>query len=894
MTDRQTRTGPDLTPTLRRKIEMARLALGIESLWPLVVIPAAIGAAFVASSWFGLFTLAPGWLRIALVVLFALPLLAALWRLIRWQKPDLGAAARRLDLDDPALHRPLATLVDRPASTDPVAAALWAQHRARAEARAERLKVAGPVSRLPAIDRFGLAALSLLLLTASAFVAGDERLGRLSDAVSFGERAPPPAPPRLDAWIDPPTYTGRAPIFLSGPNAPVDQALEIPAGSSAMIRVSPGDEISATSSSPEIREVVTPAKTEEKVVQPGGLVLQRGTQTAAPLKPGATFERRFVLSGPGLIEVKQGARVLGRYDLKTIPDLPPTVDFEGIEPDDKTQALKLRYRMDDDYGIAKSEALIGRADRPGARTLLPPPDLSLGGRSGEGEALLSAPDHAWAGARITIRLRVSDDVGQMAESQPREAILPMRRFENPVSKALVEQRRMLIMTPDDRRTPQIGLDSLLVAPERFTRKSGDFIMLSMAARKLRVARSDADLVALAQFLWDTAVALDGDSDLSDAERALRAAEERLREALERGAPPDEVRKLMEEMRQALNEVLRERMEQAERNGERGADQNDRNRMTLTQRDLNDMLKRIEELYRQGDTARAQELLRQLQEMMKSMQSARRRPSDQRNREMGEAMDELDKLQREQEQLRDENFRNEQKRRMGKNQPRRDQQQGQRGQQQQQGDQSDDDDADEDGDQDSDQDGNSQQDQNGMQGQQGQNGQGLTERQQALRNRLKQLRDKLRRGGVPDQEGFEGADESMGDATENLKRQQGGRAGQDQQRAIDELGKAGRGLSQQMQREMREGQGMGEGEGPGEPDPNQRGRAEQNTDPLGRPLPQDRHTPDNSRVKIPTGGDVRGSISERAQRVLEELRRRLGEPIRPREELDYLERLLRQR
>jgi hypothetical protein len=33
-------------------------------------------------------------------------------------------------------------------------------------------------------------------------------------------------------------------------------------------------------------------------------------------------------------------------------------------------------------------------------------------------------------------------------------------------------------------------------------------------------------------------------------------------------------------------------------------------------------------------------------------------------------------------------------------------------------------------------------------------------------------------------------------------------------------------------------------------------------------------------------------AQRAQRVLEELRRRLADPTRPREEMDYLERLLR--
>ena len=33
-------------------------------------------------------------------------------------------------------------------------------------------------------------------------------------------------------------------------------------------------------------------------------------------------------------------------------------------------------------------------------------------------------------------------------------------------------------------------------------------------------------------------------------------------------------------------------------------------------------------------------------------------------------------------------------------------------------------------------------------------------------------------------------------------------------------------------------------------------------------------------------------AQRAQRVLEELRRRLADPFRPREEMDYLERLLK--
>ncbi len=45
--------------------------------------------------------------------------------------------------------------------------------------------------------------------------------------------------------------------------------------------------------------------------------------------------------------------------------------------------------------------------------------------------------------------------------------------------------------------------------------------------------------------------------------------------------------------------------------------------------------------------------------------------------------------------------------------------------------------------------------------------------------------------------------------------------------------------------------------------------------------------DDFTVKVPDEIDV-----QRARRVLEELRKRLSEPLRPRIELDYLERLLK--
>ena len=77
-----------------------------------------------------------------------------------------------------------------------------------------------------------------------------------------------------------------------------------------------------------------------------------------------------------------------------------------------------------------------------------------------------------------------------------------------------------------------------------------------------------------------------------------------------------------------------------------------------------------------------------------------------------------------------------------------------------------------------------------------------------------------------------------------------------------------------------------GPGPGQPGRGQQQRAGQDTDPLGRPL-RGRDYDDDTNVKVPGEIDV-----QRARRILEELRRRFADPLRPQIELDYLERLLK--
>jgi hypothetical protein len=101
-----------------------------------------------------------------------------------------------------------------------------------------------------------------------------------------------------------------------------------------------------------------------------------------------------------------------------------------------------------------------------------------------------------------------------------------------------------------------------------------------------------------------------------------------------------------------------------------------------------------------------------------------------------------------------------------------------------------------------------------------------------------------------------------------------------------------GMAQQMQQMQQGQQGQqgdpqqGEGQ-QGDNDPSGRQRAGQNdNDPLGRPT--------RSR-EASEGRSIQGldqTPAERARRILDELRRKLGDPTRAQEELEYFDRLLR--
>jgi uncharacterized protein (TIGR02302 family) len=855
------------------------LALAGERLAPLLVWPISLLLLFIAAAWIGLpGLLEPSW-RMGLAGLFALALVATLVPLLHFRLPQPGEVADRLDRSRPEAHRPLMTLADRPAGTaDPIALAVWEMHRARARQAVAALEAVPGDSRLRWRDGFALRIIAPLALVAAAFIAGDERSARLATAFDFSVPQPAPVPPRLDAWIDPPAYTGRPPIFLTGTvTLQPGEAVRAPVGSVLIVR-------STVAPKPGASEQPSSSLS---LAHGAGLEAIEGEANAAPragAQPGAQVEtmRRRIKADDVVRILREGREVAG-FALSVIPDLAPKAELtqvraESASPERQNPSgLRLNFTLEDDYGIAKAEVLMEPLAHAGrgpakARTLFPAPRADIPARNGAGETAIATEDHPWAGEEVSIRIRVEDDIGQEGLSEAKTVRLPQKPFTHPLAKALVEQRRNLVFWPDQRQDVVFALDALLFEPERYTPNIGEFLMLDGLRHGVRSARDDEALKEMVGRIWEVALYLEN-GDMTEAERRLREAEARLREALEREAPQNEIRRLTQELRRAMEEFLREFAERAlqDRNNQSAEDRNSSMpERYLTQRDLQEMLRRIEEMARSGNMAEARRMLEELRQLMEQLRTARRQQTDPRMQELGRQLEELDRLQREQRDLRDRTFREgQQRRQQGQQQPG----QRQQGQQRQQPGQR----------------------QQGQQGQPGEGDQGLQDMQQALRDRLRQLRERLRERGAQEGEGFGEADQGMGDAEGQLGQGQPGQATEGQQRALDGLGRAAEGLAQQLQQQMGQEPGEGEGEGPGEPGPGQRGRAENRTDPLGRPQAnQRRDLEDSSRVEVPDRDALQGSIAERAERVLRELRRRLGEFERPREELEYLERLLRQR
>ncbi|MBV9061380.1 MAG: DUF4175 family protein [Alphaproteobacteria bacterium] len=780
---------PGLNSRIERRVAFARAIVFWERLWPRLWPASGIFGVLLALALLDVLPHLP-------LVLHACALIACFGSAgyflvtnlhgLRW--PEWREGARRVERESTVLHRPITERYDRlvAGQRDPFAEALWRTHMRALLARHDRLRFARPGFSLAGQDPYFLRYAVLVVLVAGLLASGADAGRRLGLAFSL-ERAMPLA--ALDAWIDPPAYTGEAPVYL--PRGDRSTTLSVPAGSMLGLRV------------------------HGRVVPQLSLV-PRLQHKAAFLEQAEDYSANAKITRDESVGVTAGGQSLGSWRIRAVPDEPPSAAF--AQPPSRTErdAVKFAFTAGDDYGVTSARVIIHPLSaRKGQRALVLELPLSSVSKTISDTVYRDLTADPYAGLPVTATLEVKDAVGHVGRSVPVDFTLPSRVFTNLLSRALIEQRQNLSMGDlPSRNTAALALDALALAPDAFyPNQSSVYLAIRAAFWALKQARNTRDLVHVQDLLWQTAIALER-GGLSSAAQELRRLQELLSQALAQGAPQPVIDSLLQRYKQALNRYL----EMLAKNPPPpNAPPPPKNAKTLRPQDLQALLNAIQQLAQTGARAQAQQMLAMLQGLLENLHmTAGSGGGQQGDKSLSDALKGLGDLMGKQRQLLDKTFREQQ--------------------------------------------GNPNPKEGGPKG--------LSQEQGNLREQL----DKLVQGLGPKAGGkhLGEAGKQMGEAQGKLGERALDNAADAERKALDALRKGAGQLAQEL---MRQGDGK-------------QGEAG-NEDPLGRDN-GGRGASFGDQTKLPSK-----SALERARSILKELRRRAEERGRPKEELDYIDRLLKQ-
>lgn len=547
--------------------------------------------------------------------------------------------------------------------------------------------------------------------------------------------------------------------------------------------------------------------------------------------PG-NYTAEMILDKSGQMEIRRGwwQSGLGAWQIDVIPDSAPEIQILNAGAAERA-ALKINYSARDDYAVRSLRAVIEPSPDIPAQRWHETIEFSIpfsGQKSREGEQHIeNLAQHPMAGQPVMLRLIATDDVGNTAESNIEKIVLPEREFKNPVAAALNRERKRLIRH-DDPLTMTITRHVLTNIANRPALIKEDLrVFLGLVVAIKRLSYSPTPYTA--QTVRDMLWYM----ALRIEDGGLALAREELRQAL-----------------QKLNQALNDKNISEERLQELTEEVNQK-----TQQYMQELAKEMRQRMEQGDQPNqpqispelAQKMMEKMdmsdmQKMMEQMQHGDTREQMQAMSEMMQqmldatdpknAMSEKDQKALEQMQKMEDLIQKQEKLmdQTGKMQPK-----------QESGEQA---------------------------GEQG-------EIRKELGGVMRDMGENMPE--VPEQ--FGNADQEMKQSQQQLNRDAPGGSLPHQKEALEQLKQGQDQAMQQMAERMKQQMMMGSGQGSG----GGGGNFGQGYDPLGRK--DNGKTPD-SNVKIPDEKERR-----RVQQIIQELRQRSNDWERPRQEREYLDRLL---
>jgi len=790
----------------RRRFAFALLLWG--RFWPLASPVILLFCVFLSCAWFGIFSLLPAWLHGVLLLFFVLVTFGLLSRFLTLRLPLSHEIYRHIEQRSGLAFQPLLAQSDGIVLTDGIGAVLWQEHQRRMRERLQNLRIGMPAPQIPKRDPYALRSLVFLIFFIAFAYSFSPRSGHLGDAFSFSSGTISPQLMRIDGWIDSPDYTGMAPIYLNFDEKGDKDRRTVPYNSVVHFRI-----VNA-------RDTVRLWKIDKDLLP----------IAVAPVEPSP--EERATLYHVPLTEDTHlqlaASSQEKNWGFTIIADQAPQIKWVEKPRRALNGTLEVAYQIDDDYGAIKAwaemrileqfsqewEPVLRKDKKPepltesaqekdtlqrkkASRALYEAPQFSLilpRGGKGTASHRQNLTNHPWAGMEVEIILYIEDGAGQIGASAPLTLTLPQRVFGNPLARAVIEQRRLLIQDSNHKDRVADMLAALLVRPQDTILNAAHVIALQSAWTRLSYIdrHDDENLRAMADYLWQIALGIEDDG-LNAAHRRLKQAQQALRDALREGASEQEIARLMQDLRQAMQDYIAALADAQARNA-LSAEVDEK--QLLRNDDLEKKLKQLEEMANLGARGAAEQLLSELENLLDNLQIVQNRGGEgQSGRSersaMQQNMDNLADMLRRQQEMMNETDRLTQEWLRGEHD-----------------------------------------DENYRKSMEK-----LAQQQEGLRNEWKGLTQSLQQQGVETGEAMGEAEQEMGQAQHSLDHGDGISATGSQGRALDSMRRAGQSMMQAMREEMGEQSGQSD-----------------NVDPLGRERPNGQAS-HGSNVKVPTEMDV---------------------------------------
>jgi uncharacterized protein (TIGR02302 family) len=612
-----------LADPLERRVGIARAVLAIERVLPRLWPAVGFFGFYLALALTGLFTYVAWPLQALLLAATITASALALYNGFEdfaWPRPV--DAARRLERDSGFPHRPISERDDVLVGSDPFAQELWALHRARTLSGKFRLGL--PRAGIADRDPQGLRWYLLIALAVGIVLARGDTGARLFSAFDSGAGAAA----SIDAWIDPPPYTG---LPLTSLHMGDSGVIAVPQGSVLNLRVHGAPRT------------------------PG---LAAGSN-AAPRFAGedGEYSSNVILSTDARVRVQVGGHAIGKWNIQAVPDMAPVIALTAKPSRTEQLATKFAFKGSDDYGIAGVRAVLVPKGGHGKPLVVELPLPESSAKAVDQTSYVDLTGHPYAGLTVEGRLEARDAIGQKGLSAPFTFQLPARVFTDPLARALIEQRQHLATSDaGGRRVVMLTLDALTIAPERFYDGKNDiFLALRSAAGGVKNARSEADIARVEDILWQTALKLERGGLLSAAEE-LRKLQMMITAALASGAPQDVIDELLKRYNEAMQRYVAALAANPAPPDQQPLPPDTK---MLGMNDVQTLMQMIQKLSQAGEREKAAQLLAMLQSMLENMrmsQSGSGGGQSPQNKAMNERLQKFSNLMGKQRALLDKTFR----------------------------------------------------------------------------------------------------------------------------------------------------------------------------------------------------------------------------------------------